>query len=140
MEVRPARASDAAAVARLSAQLGYPMSETDAVARLRALAGHADHAVLVAGSDGAVTGWLDVCRRLTGQREYAEITSLVVDEAARSNGLGARLLAAAEGWAKTAGLPVMRVRSNVIRERAHAFDARHGYAEKKRQSVLEKPL
>lgn len=140
MDIRPARVSDAAAVARLSGQLGYPMTEAAALERLRAMAGHADHAVLVAERDGAVAGWLHVCRRMTVEREYAEITSLVVDEAARSNGLGARLLAAAEGWAKTAGLPFLRVRSNVIRERAHAFYARHGYAEKKRQAVLEKPL
>jgi hypothetical protein len=34
----------------------------------------------------------------------------------------------------------MRVRSNVIRERAHEFYKREGYAEKKRQVVFEKSL
>jgi GNAT superfamily N-acetyltransferase len=140
MDIRPARVSDASAIARLSGQLGYPMTAEDAAARVRAMEDLPDHAVLVAQPDGVVAGWLHVCRRLTVEREYAEITSLVVDEAARSKGLGARLLAAAEGWAKTAGLAVVRVRSNVIRERAHGFYARHGYGEKKRQIVLEKSL
>jgi hypothetical protein len=34
----------------------------------------------------------------------------------------------------------MRVRSNVIRERAHRFYLREGYAEKKRQAVFLKQL
>jgi hypothetical protein len=48
------------------------------------------------------------------------------------------LLAAAEAWAREQGFASMRVRSNVLRERAHRFYLREGYLEKKRQAVFLK--
>jgi GNAT superfamily N-acetyltransferase len=65
---------------------------------------------------------------------------LVVDEAVRSRGAGARLLDAAEAWARERGCAEMRVQSNVVRERAHTFYERHGYATIKAQYKLLKPL
>jgi N-acetylglutamate synthase-like GNAT family acetyltransferase len=139
VRIRPAQAADAPALARLSGQLGYPAAAEELAARLRALDGSPDHAVLVA-EDGAVAGWLHVCRRLTLEKDFAEITGLIVDEARRSAGVGLLLLKAAEDWAKAEGLKVVRVRSNVVRARAHAFYVTHGYALSKRQAVLDKTL
>ena len=48
------------------------------------------------------------------------------------------LLAAAEAWAREHGFASMRVRSNILRERAHRFYLREGYIEKKRQAVFLK--
>ena len=71
---------------------------------------------------------------------FAELAALVVSEAARGQRIGSALLAAAEAWAREQGFASMRVRSNVIRERAHRFYLREGYAEKKRQAVFLKQL
>lgn len=71
---------------------------------------------------------------------FAELAGLVVDESVRGSGVGAALLAAAEDWARAQGFASMRVRSNVIRERAHRFYEREGYARIKAQAVFRKPL
>ena len=58
----------------------------------------------------------------------------------RSAGVGAALLAAAEDWARAQGFATMRVRSNVIRERAHRFYEREGYMRIKAQAMFRKIL
>ena len=47
---------------------------------------------------------------------------------------------AGEAWARARGLKEMVLRSNVIRERAHAFYRRLGYEEQKRQVKLRRRL
>jgi GNAT superfamily N-acetyltransferase len=71
---------------------------------------------------------------------FVELAALVVDERARGSGAGAMLLAAVEARAREQGFTSVRVRSNVLRERAHRFYVREGYIEKKRQAVFLKRL
>ena len=141
--VAAAEPRDAPELARLSTQLGYPMTEAQALERLAALAGHPDHRLLVArrADRRRVAGWLQVSRpRIFETPDSAEIAGLVVDEDQRGRGIGPLLLRAAEAWARASGCAALRVRSNVVRERAHAFYVREGYAEIKRQKVFEKRL
>jgi GNAT superfamily N-acetyltransferase len=139
--VRAARPGDAAALADLSGQLGYPMTPEEAAERLAAVANHPDHALLVAEVEGRIAGWIQVSEsRVFETPSQAEIAGLVVDEAARGRGIGRRLAAAAEHWARARGCRALRVRTNVVRERAHAFYRREGFGEIKTQKVLEKPL
>ena len=92
-------------------------------------------------SESRVVGWTHVVERFHLEDEpFVELAGLVVDESARSVGVGATLLRAAESWAREQGHDRLRVRSNVVRERAHCFYAREGYAERKRQIVFDKPL
>jgi GNAT superfamily N-acetyltransferase len=67
---------------------------------------------------------------------FALITGLVVDETKRSRGIGAALVEAAVEWAAGHGYRTIRVRSNVIRERAHAFYERLGFSRVKNQVVF----
>jgi GNAT superfamily N-acetyltransferase len=139
--IRPARPEDADELARLSTQLGYPMSPTVAGAQLGELASHGDHALLVAESPPGLAGWIQISvSRIFESPAFAEIAGLVVDEARRGEGVGPRLLRAAEDWARARGCLAVRVRSNVVRERAHAFYEREGYGKVKVQQVFEKPL
>jgi GNAT superfamily N-acetyltransferase len=139
--IREARPGDREDLARLSTELGYPMTPEEAEARLAELAHHADHTLLVAEAGGRPAGWIQISLPRTFESPgAAEIAGLVVDETRRGEGLGPRLLRAAEDWARARGCPVIRVRSNVIRERAHAFYVREGYAKLKVQQVFEKPL
>jgi GNAT superfamily N-acetyltransferase len=50
------------------------------------------------------------------------------------------LLDAAEKWARGKKCKGMSVRSNVIRDRAHAFYERQGYLHIKTQKAFRKPL
>ena len=137
--VRRAAGPDAARLAELSTALGYPMITAEAAQRLAEIARHPDHAILVAEADDRVEGWIQVSLpRIFETPRQAEIAGLIVDESARSGGIGRQLVAAAETWAHEQGCRAIRVRSNVIRERAHAFYEREGFREIKTQKVLEK--
>jgi ribosomal protein S18 acetylase RimI-like enzyme len=46
----------------------------------------------------------------------------------------------AQNWARLHGARQLRVRSNVVRERAHGLYRRLGFAETKRQAVFDKEL
>jgi GNAT superfamily N-acetyltransferase len=89
--------------------------------------------------DGTVVGWIDLSVEYHLQSEPAAlIGGLVVAEAARDQGIGRQLCEAAEAWARQRGLARIRVRSNAVRERAHAFYLREGYRRVKTSAVLEK--
>jgi GNAT superfamily N-acetyltransferase len=139
--IRPASAADASAIAALSTQLGYPSSEDVILARMGALKARGTTAILVATSKSSVVGWVAVREDLSLETgAFAEIVGLVVDEASRGRKIGEALVAAAEAWVKARGHHRIRVRSNVLRERAHRFYERLGYAAVKRQAVFDKRL
>lgn len=139
MNIREATASDAAALAALSTQLGYPAQPKEAVERLAAL-GPAG-AVLVAEENGAVLGWIHVCGvQFFQSPPFAEVGGLVVDEASRGRGAGKLLLEAGARWAAEHGYGKLRVRSNVVREDAHRFYEREGFRRTKTQVVLDRKL
>ena len=142
-DIRPARADDAAALADLTTQLGYPVGAATLERRLASvLASAADDAVLVAVDErDRPIGWLHVGRSvLLEADEHAVLNGLVVDDAHRSGGIGARLLEAAEAWARERGLRTMLVRSRTAREWAHRFYEREGYRLVKTSNVFEKRL
>jgi GNAT superfamily N-acetyltransferase len=139
--IRLARPDDAAELARLSTQLGYAMTPAVSAVQLADVAGHGDHALFVAEIPGGLAGWIQISlSRIFESPSSAEIAGLIVEQARRGEGVGPRLLHAAEDWARQRGCRRVRVRSNVIRERAHAFYVREGYAKVKVQQVFEKPL
>ena len=141
-KVRPMLLDDAADVARLSGQLGYPVDRQEIQDRLQRLSGGPDAEVFVAAdAGGAVLGWIHVAapRDLVSAR-YAEVRALVVDEAHRGRGIGKALLEAAEAWARERLFDSIRVRSNTARERTRDFYEREGYAVTKTQYNFHKPL
>ena len=140
--VRRARSTDAARIAALSGQLGYPTSEKQMKARLKDALKDKDAACFVAESrEGGLIGWIHVSTTpLLEVERRAEVNGLVVDETARSRGGGAVLLAAAEKWARGKRCTSMAVRSNVLRERAHRFYLRNGYEHYKTQKAFRKGL
>jgi len=140
--IRPARSEDAAALAQLSTQLGYPVDAPAIGARhAQVRAADAGEVFVASDAEGNVIGWTHVVPRLHLEEiPFAELAGLVVLDHARGCGVGAKLLHAAEAWAKQHGFIRFRVRSNVVRERAHRFYLREGYAERKRQVVFEKDL
>jgi GNAT superfamily N-acetyltransferase len=142
LKIRRAKNADAARIAVLSGQLGYPAPATQMRKRLLGIKPASQHAVFVADSpEDGVIGWVHVSRQPLLEVEIrAEVNGLVVAEGQRSLGAGALLLAAAEDWARKHGCKGMSVRSNVIRERAHQFYERHGYEHYKTQKSFRKPL
>jgi GNAT superfamily N-acetyltransferase len=140
-DIRGAQPQDYSRIAELSRQLGYPSSAEEIAARLEGMQHSSDHEVFVAAVDGEVAGWLGVyvCRMVETEAR-AEISGLVVDERFRSQRIGWHLLDRAERWARAKGCGVIGLRSNVIRDRAHAFYERHGYNHVKTQKAFRKDL
>ena len=140
--VRRVRSTDAAQIAELAGQLGYPTTEKQMRARLKDALKDKDGECFVAESrEGGLIGWIHVSTTpLLEMERRAEVNGLVVDERARSRGAGALLLAAAEKWARGKRCKSMSVRSNVLRERAHGFYLRNGYEHYKTQKAFRKGL
>ena len=132
-EVRLALATDCEAIAPLATQLGYPSTAEEIQRRIAEMADREQYALYVAESSDEnshrrIIGWIGVyVFRAVVVDKFAEISGLVVDESARCHGVGAKLLLAAEEWARAIGCHRISVRSNVVRDRAHNFYLRHDY-------------
>lgn len=139
MTVRPAHKRDSPAIARLSAQLGYEVAAEEVEERLQCRGDLKEIFVAVDGRE--LVGWIALGIEesfVTGRGCHIE--GLVVDAMRRSEGIGARLLAQAESWCREKAVREMRVHSNVIRDRAHPFYERNGYARIKSQHYFTKTL
>ncbi|MGH9745743.1 MAG: GNAT family N-acetyltransferase [Candidatus Acidiferrales bacterium] len=140
--IRPASAADYPRIAELAGQLGYPSTADDIARRLAGMNVGGEHAVFVAQmADGSIAGWIGTfVYRSVEADARVEISGLVVDERHRSQTVGRFLLERAEAWTRGKGFSATGLRSNVIRERAHAFYERQGYEHTKTQKSLRKKL
>ena len=142
MKVRPATSADAVPVSALCDQLGYPTSSEQAAQRIEVIQRLDNHTLLVAqGPDSHLLGWVHIhFYPLIVSGLEAEIGGLIVDEGSRGQGVGKLLMRHAERWSKEKGCQALRLRSNIIRENAHAFYERIGYGKTKTQWVFRKEL
>ena len=139
VRIRAAHSGDAAALAELCGQLGYPTTSDTVAKQLPLLA--APHYGLFVAEQVQVIGWIVVQGKVSLHAgRFAEITGLVVDERHRGTGVGGRLLARAEAWASEHGYPQVWLRSNVKRNQAHSFYQQHGYHLVKTSYTFQKPL
>ena len=142
IHIRVADLVDASVVAALCTELGYPSTSCDIEKRLRRILALRDHAVFVAERDGAgVIGWVHVFLSSLLERDpQAEIGGLVVSAGHHGCGAGRFLMSEVEAWAALHGAEAVFLRSNVVREGAHAFYHRLGYETVKTSFTLRKML
>jgi ribosomal protein S18 acetylase RimI-like enzyme len=142
IRIRAPRIEDAAALARLSTQLGYPATPEQVVPRLEGIL-HDPQAVLFVAEQesGPVAGFIHLMHQhLIEYDSRAEIAGLVVDEDCRGLGVGRALVARAEAWALERGCRFVHVRSQIARASAHAFYESLGYEHFKTQKAFRKNL
>ena len=141
MNIRRATLKDIAAIAAISREFGYEPTEVEVAESMNDLLPRTDHLVLVAEDEGAVIAWGHgrINRHIEIAR-HAELVGLVVTRASRSQGVGSEIVRAVEQWAREQGERSLRVRSSVVRERAHKFYLREGYTELKQQKTFAKAL
>jgi GNAT superfamily N-acetyltransferase len=139
--IRVARLTDAASLAALCAQLGYPSGEAQVRERL-CLLDDPERTLLVAATASALAGFIDVhVQRTIEEDAYGEVGGLVVAAEQRGSGVGAALLEAAAAWSRGRGLARLWIRANLARgAAAHGFYARVGCRTVKDQRVYEYPL
>jgi predicted N-acetyltransferase YhbS len=139
--VRPARLEDAAEIANLSTELGYPTSEGEMKRRMEKLLQSVAYFLAVAEQESRVIGWVAAERRLLLESgERADIVGLIVTKNAQRSGTGLALVHAAEAWAIQQGMRTMAVRSSVARLESHPFYERLGYVRAKTQHAYLKQL
>ena len=129
LRVRPAEEADAAPVAVLVTQLGYPSDASQVLARMRRVQDDAGIRMFVAESDAGVIGMIGVMAFPAFHRDglHGYITALAVEEAVRGGGVGAALLKTAETWFAGLGIGKVTLTTAAHREHAHRFYEKHGY-------------
>jgi GNAT superfamily N-acetyltransferase len=141
VNVRLLQSSDADAVVALLPDLGYAASADQLVRRLAALREWPDQEAFVAEIDGRVVGLCHVQGvRMLISNGYAEIQALVISAACQGQGIGRRLLEHGCAWAASRGYERVRLRSNVIREGAHAFYEHLGFEKSKASYAFERKI
>jgi len=139
--IRTVKKSDAKRIASLSVQLEHSMSESEAKERLAVILKNKTQALFVAQDKSEVLGYVSVSANyelLNGVQ--CRIGGLVVDAQARGRGLGTKLMAKAEEWAKSKGSKTMKLSSNVKRIDSHRFYEKIGYLKTKEQAAFSKKL
>jgi GNAT superfamily N-acetyltransferase len=129
--IRGPRPDDAPAITALLGQLGHPAADAaDVPRRVAAILRHPEAKMWVAELDGRPVGFATalVITAIHMDGPIAQLTSLVVDEAVRGRGVGARLVAEAEAWAVARGAVRISLTSALHRAPAHAFYEHLGYA------------
>ena len=138
--IRRAVASDAAELARLTTQLGYPASEAAVRARLMRMSDSPEDCILVAeDSSGKLAGWIHGFLSQLLESDYrVEIGGLLVDETRRRNGIGRLLVKAVDDWAVERGAAELSVRCREERAESHKFYESLLFRHTKTQRVFRK--
>ncbi|AWB44935.1 GNAT family N-acetyltransferase [Paenibacillus sp. CAA11] len=103
--IRECCTEDARAMTSLMRQLNYPTTLNVMKEQLAMLENDSQHSTLVAEVDGAIVGTiaLEVVRTQDMAKPIAKITSLVIDEKHRKQGLGKRLVNEVESRVRRLG-------------------------------------
>jgi GNAT superfamily N-acetyltransferase len=141
-QIRPAVLKDAAEIAELSAELGYPTPQKETRERLQRIQGHSEHAVFVMENrDGLIVGWVHAYLRwLLISGLTVDIGGIVIRETHRRRGLGKKLLQHIETWACSQGCNKVILYSGMQRTTAHLFYPEIGYTRVKSSWKYEKEL
>ncbi len=130
--VREACPDDAAPMLRLLGELGYSGSDAFIDRRLRQQLSHDDACLLIAeGDEGQVLGFISLhfIIQLAFEGDFCRISYLCVDANARGQGIGERLVQAAEQHARARGCDRLELHCDERRTAAHRFYTRLGYQE-----------
>lgn len=129
--IREATRNDAAALAHLMDELGYPTSAEEMAERFEAIKKDVSYGTLVAERGGEIVGMGGVTlgRSFGFDGVYASLVALVVDSRCRGEGIGRALLGACEKWARSRSAHKIMLNSGKHRNEAHEFYRGVGYEE-----------
>jgi ribosomal protein S18 acetylase RimI-like enzyme len=121
--------ADAAPVALLLAELGYPATEAEVGERLRGVAESRTGCVLVAESRGEVVGLIaaELVPYFPNGSTLCRITALVVAAQQRGRGIGEMLVEGATAFAREHRCAGIEITSAEHRGEAHRFYQRLGF-------------
>lgn len=140
--IRRAEIADAAALADLMTQLGYPTRASEMEMRMEAIRADRNYATFVALSEGKVCGMIGTfsCYTYEHNNPSARILALVVSEKMRGQRVGEALIGAAERDLAQRNIRRVAVNARFERKRAHEFYEKLGYTKNGFRLVKELPL
>jgi GNAT superfamily N-acetyltransferase len=129
VSIRDAQRRDAAPVAALLGDLGYPAGEEQAVERIERIAADPWTWLIVAEVDGEIAGLAGLHVQNLVERDDvgAEVAALVVSPRFRRRGVGQTLMEALEDEARARGSRYLVLNTAHRRSDAHAFYEALGY-------------
>ena len=142
VSVRRVEAADAAALADLMTQLGYPTRESEMEMRMESVLADKNYATFVAVSGGKVCGMIGT--RISYSYEHnnpgGAILALIVSDKVRGRGVGHALIAAAESDFAEKNIRRVAVYTHFRRTDAHEFYEKNGYEKNGFRLVKELPI
>jgi GNAT superfamily N-acetyltransferase len=140
--IRPAETADAAALAELMTQLGYPTRTSEMEMRMEAICADKNYTTFVAVSEGQVCGMIGTRISYSFEHNSAggAILALVVSEKVRGHGVGHGLIAAAENDFVQRNIRRVAVYTHFRRLEAHEFYEKLGYTKNGFRLVKELPI
>ena len=120
-------------------ELGYDDISSDVYDRVIRIHNAENYVTFIAEDDGAVIGFVGIMRGLAFELdgEYVRVIALAVSRAYRSQGIGSKLEARVEQYARETGANSIVISSGLNRNRAHVFYSNKGY-EKKGYSFIKR--
>lgn len=136
--------ADIPGVIPLIEQLGYPCSHESLTARFEEFEARKDKdstVLLIGDVSGSIVAFMQLGRIATlVSKKRAEIQALVVDERHRGQGVGRKMILAAEDWSRHNQLENLRLGSRSTRTDAHRFYEKSGFSIEKTWLVFTKDL
>jgi ribosomal protein S18 acetylase RimI-like enzyme len=127
---RPAKLSDAPALAALMRELGYETSNAQMHSRLQPVLKNASYRTIVAEVDNNLCGMIGTLTHASHEHNdpCGKIVALVASKRHRRRGVGRALVAAAEKDFARRGVTRVTLTTRFERESAHRFYEARGYA------------
>ncbi len=140
--IRKVRIEDIKFISELSDQLYHGLTEKEVTERVGKIMKDCNQAIFVAEHVGErVLGYAYIVLIYElANGIQARLEGLVTDENARGIGIGRRLMAEVEKWAKKKGSKTLKFVSNMKRTEAHGFYKKIGYEITKSQHQFKKTL
>jgi GNAT superfamily N-acetyltransferase len=129
LTIRPAEASDAAALASLMGELGYDTRTAEMEMRLEFILGDSRYRTFVAVTDGKIGGMIGTFCHLSYEHNdpSGRILALVVSKTMRKRGVGRQLVSAAENDFAQRNVRRIAVNTRLARKEAQQFYEEIGY-------------
>ena len=133
--IRDAQQADAIPIATLLAELGYPNNSDFVREKIQTLSASTADRVLLAATASEVTGFITLhfIPMFHAQGNCCRVTAIVVAQGYRRQGIGRKLLRAAEEIARAEKCDRVEITTADRREKAHEFYHRVGYSEVSRR-------
>lgn len=137
-EIREAELKHADTIVSLTNELGYISTVEKIKDKLNRFAQSPDQVIFVAVRDDTI-GWIHVTLAEPLESEiFAELRGIVVKEEYRGQGVGKKLIQAAEQWTRNKGISRIRIRTNIKRRAVRKYYRSLGFHSIKTQEVFER--